>query len=1001
MYLSKNHSNLLKILLLGVIFCCQIFAQPFGKEIFPFTENNIALTQFTQMELSENSIFGIGYYFNSQGEKILSSSFLAVFRLNDDFEYEKHWHYSLPNNAAGDFTDFILSDFDNDGQSEVLVTATNYNKQKPFHSLLLFEQGKGGLILMDHLKNQSDLKGLKLSKILSLGQHNNKTNFLLLDNSDQQKIIKMTLRKEILTFQNIWQQKQEEFFVSQLLKKNETPFLLGANSDQLSLINLTTLDEQKIFEPSGNVWDINNTAVGDFNGDSKEEIIIGLMNGGINMLKEESDSVQAVSLLNPSVKFDKIFVLDMDYDGKDDLILVGSKGNYVKKYSYNMSADKIWQSTVITTTEMEGIHIMDIDLAEGSSDLYFSYLYPDFSYHGIFQVTNNFEETSPFHQFNREDQQHRVLNPMAKIDSLLAITKFINGRTEAITRPATDDIQVVGKKPDTKSPDFTILPGDFFSRSVDLYAVDREKINYTLNAPAGFRFDLASRKFLWQPDKSQLGYHHIEANFYWDDVKIKKEFSIYVNDKIKITNKLSPTNIIQQGEIFTYKISTDDQNSDSHVRYTMSMFPDGAIINSAGLLKWNPNKSQSDWYDFKLSVSDGFSTDHLSFSLFVNHPVKIVPSQQININTSEQLNYPIKLYDKNNGFYLSQYKRSPKITNYKQSGIYESLILSSGTKKILPNKIRQLRTIQRPDFSIETVLFENNKLILFFTWENKKPSFSKVFSTFFTFINESIPNHTSFVEPQFYQYNIKRAPENAYITKSGILKWNPGMEALGLHHIAFTISDGYYSDEYSLPVFVNSMPEILSQPPKYAKANKKYQYKITVSDQNPEQTITYFLDQSPPNATLSSTGLLEWVARKNSAKFSIGVTDQIDTTYQQFTIKINQKPQIQARKKIVTKINKYLEYKITAKDPEGDPIHFKAMNIPETANFDTQKGTLVWKPTKEDLGEHHIKIKVIDRQGNFSYKEFAIIVTKSTLKWKLLAVLSGIFGIGTLIYLFL
>lgn len=325
----------------------------------------------------------------------------------------------------------------------------------------------------------------------------------------------------------------------------------------------------------------------------------------------------------------------------------------------------------------------------------------------------------------------------------------------------------------------------------------------------------------------------------------------------------------------------------------------------------------------------------------------------------------------------------------------------------MPDIIEKLRAqntiIQKDNFKIEEVNFEQNKLILMFTFTTgKKPEFSDVFTGFFEYINLSVPNHTSYISVPFYKYTLKSAPDGAYITRDGYIKWKPDISHLGYNTILFTVSDDYYSDEGKLSTYVNDVPKITSQPQKYANINEVYTYNILVEDQNKSDQIKFELVESTPDVNLDENGLLEWKVTSADEKdnyFKILISDSRDTVFHNFHVQINQKPIIQSDQNIAIKSGRLFEYSIQAYDPEGSSLHYTAVSIPESANFDHTKGILFWRPEKNSIGIHTIIIEVSDEEGNASIVEFQLQVVPSKITLKTLSILSGAIGLGTILLL--
>jgi len=975
----------------------------FSKEIIPFKGTRYSLIKFENFDSKSETIIGIGFYFDDKGEKIEGSSFLGLFQLNESLEYENIWEWYIPKDYIGDFTDFCRFDIDDDGIKEIIITAKMSDPNNTISPLFIFRMEKDHLV---HISPFDESKMILLSHLKMISP--SKKDLILLHEDERTEVLQLTINSDQIQLDTLWiQQHPEKYFHSKLITFNNEKMLVRVNHDILFITKIYSSENKKneeiFFEPNGNVWDIENLVVGDFNGDKKEELIIGLYNGGINMISGFDGPV--TEIFSPSLQFDRIFSADIDNDGKDNLLVSDENGELIKHFFYDNMDDTFWNSGIVTETELQGIKILDFSQIKNST-YNFSYLYPEFAHHGILRITSNMNK-KPIEQQAITIEYSNYEHNFDEIDNLLETLSNIDGKSENLITPKINEpiIRNLGVNPHQQS-DYIIVPGELFQQKVDLYSVSSEDLNYAINAPEGFRFNLVNRQFEWIPETTQLGFHTINAKFYWADVEITKAFSIYVNDKITILNKLPDRNIIQAGETFQYQIHFQDHNIEGFKQITMLKYPQGASIDQKGIITWRSYESQKDWNDFEINVSDGYSNDNLIFSIFVNHPLTILECSEQTASLGEQFNCKIRIMDRNKGFFLNQYKKPPIIEDWKKTGIYETLILTNETKTDLPMIVEELTNnkmiIKSEEFQITEINYENNKLVMVYTYENGiPPGFSEVLSSLFNFINYEIPNHTSFTSPQFFKYNLRLGPENLFITKNGIIKWNPTESVLGKNLVSFTASDGYYSDEYTMKIFVNDVPKITSKPVKYVNLGETFSYQMETEDKNQEDRIQYYIVKSPNGATITNGGILKWDVSETSSKdeyhFEIGVSDSRDTTFQKFILQINQSPIVKSKNKITTQINKTLSQNIGAIDPEGNELFYNLVESPEGVKL--QDGTLIWRPDNNNIGKNNIKIEVVDSEGNSSIANMEIIVVKNKFDLKTLGLIVGSAIVTSLIFI--
>ena len=1008
MFVNERIHIKLKSLLFFVIISCILYSQNYQKEILPLKQNKIGVVKFSFELFEKDTLFGIFHEFNARGEKIPGTSFLALSCENADLEYEILWRYDLPQKEAGDFTDFTFANIDSDQNKEIIITSSS---KSPLLQPILFFELKGNQLHQENIILPPNLSEMGTLSFIQKSYDNQNAFYLLSDNFENDVFL-LHFIKDKIDLQKIWHYNSDQiYFESLLLSNKSNNFLIRANSDKLQLLRLnsdsTKIRFQEISELNGNIWDIQNIDWADFNGDGEFELVIGRMNGGINLISALDDSSTTTEIFSSAFQYDRFFIFDIDRDKKEDLLIVDSDGRGVKSYSYGPQYETFWSSQLLINTDMTGIKFLNKSIK--SDQIYFSYLFPEFMHHGIIKIFSDFQTITDIHPADEEENAHYD-NIFSELDSTIATFSNIHGKPIKIQTPQRHEIIEI--KSNRKLPpkaDFILEPGQKFVQKVNLYSVSSENLNYTINAPEGMRFNLVDHSFIWQPSLSHLGLHKIDAVFFWDDVEVKKEFTIYINDPIEIINKLPSRNIIQAGEIFQYQLDIKDRNSENIVNYKMTEYPDGATINSEGLILWKPETHQKDWYDFKLTVSDGFSDDHLNFSIFVNHPLKIWDTKPINLTLGKNLNYKIKFDDNNAGYFLNQYNMPPKVENWEKSGVYETVILTNETKQKLPQIIKELNSdntiIKGENFEIKEVFFEQNKLIMLFTFNGSDaPKFAEIFAKLFDYINIPIPNHTSYIATQFYKYTLKNSPEGTYITNDGIIKWKPELINLGKNEISFTVSDDYYSDEGKLEIFVNDLPKVVSTPTKYANINEEYTYQIQVEDRNKSEDFHFKLLESPENSTLSQTGKLQWLVDEDDEidnYFKILVSDGRDTITHGFNVQINQKPSISSPQKVIAKTGRLFEYQVKATDPEEGNLYYRPVEIPNSANFDSNKGLLFWKPGQNMVGNYNIVVEVKDEEGNVAYDKFLLQVQQSKINFKTFSILTVSAGLATLLVLVL
>ena len=67
-------------------------------------------------------------------------------------------------------------------------------------------------------------------------------------------------------------------------------------------------------------------------------------------------------------------------------------------------------------------------------------------------------------------------------------------------------------------------------------------------------------------------------------------------------------------------------------------------------------------------------------------------------------------------------------------------------------------------------------------------------------------------------------------------------------------------------------------------------------------------------------------------------------------------------------------YRVTAIDPDGDPLTYRLDTSPQGMTIDSSTGVVRWEPPKEVIGKQETRVKVIvdDGDGGIAYQEFSL-----------------------------
>jgi|694.fasta_scaffold16546_2 RHS repeat-associated protein len=164
--------------------------------------------------------------------------------------------------------------------------------------------------------------------------------------------------------------------------------------------------------------------------------------------------------------------------------------------------------------------------------------------------------------------------------------------------------------------------------------------------------------------------------------------------------------------------------------------------------------------------------------------------------------------------------------------------------------------------------------------------------------------------------------------------------------------------------------------------NNDYFYLAQAIDPD-NDLLTYSIIESPTGATINSqTGKIHWKPNQSGDyTFKIAVDDgRGGYSIQEYIVKVqlgtaNTAPSIASLAPINAFVDRPYNYLVTASDTEGDTLSFYLQEAPEGLSIDINSGKITWTPNNLQIGEHLVKVRVLDRRGAEAIQSFLINVT--------------------------
>ena len=240
------------------------------------------------------------------------------------------------------------------------------------------------------------------------------------------------------------------------------------------------------------------------------------------------------------------------------------------------------------------------------------------------------------------------------------------------------------------------------------------------------------------------------------------------------------------------------------------------------------------------------------------------------------------------------------------------------------------------------------------------------------------------------EFRLEQGPAGMTIDPvSGVVNWLPALGDVGNANVLIVVTDGHGSEAtqtFGLQVVAdaaNVPPTITSAPGEIIKSGLIYRYRVQANDPNADP-LTFQLDVAPAGMTIDGEGLIAWrptVTELGLHPVRLRVEDGrggIDT--QDFTLQVNsltsiQAPTIVSNPPFTATVDEPYRYDVQATAPNGSTLLFDLSTAPTGMSIDPWLGTIVWRPTAEQIGPRGVVVQVFDVLGSSTSQHFAVQVS--------------------------
>ena len=221
-------------------------------------------------------------------------------------------------------------------------------------------------------------------------------------------------------------------------------------------------------------------------------------------------------------------------------------------------------------------------------------------------------------------------------------------------------------------------------------------------------------------------------------------------------------------------------------------------------------------------------------------------------------------------------------------------------------------------------------------------------------------------EDQLLFWKLLDGPENMILDKDK-LYWNAINTDFNPYSIELT--DTLDADIFYGEIYVNDIPVFTSIPQEYVSLGQIYKYNIKVVDKNiyninkGKNVIDLFLKYSPKGMTLIDKKIT-WEPNETQlgAHFiEIESFDGIASTNQEFTVFVNDIPQIISIDSLKIEIGNTLHHFIKAQDSNiASKLTYGIQSELKDLTISSKTGEIIWPPAIDDIGYHTITASVSD-----------------------------------------
>jgi len=517
---------------------------------------------------------------------------------------------------------------------------------------------------------------------------------------------------------------------------------------------------------------------------------------------------------------------------------------------------------------------------------------------------------------------------------------------------------------------------------------DSPVLEYSLtSAPPGMTIDKDSGLIQWTPDSVGTNFTVTVQAIDPDGNVGTQTFTIRVTTEANRAPSFTatPTVYIAYPNTYTYTASATDPDGDTML-WSLLQSPAGMTITETnGRITWRPGFTTEGTFTVKVQVIDqrgGIVTQTFDVRVpsSTNKPPQITSTPTARVTAGQTYTYNVTATDPDGEPVTLALNKSPATMIFKDGQVrWETTAADIGAHEVELEASDPRGGYATQTWTLEVVPASSNRAPVISTTPGIVGTAGK---TYTYQVSASDPDGDTMT------YSLETAPAEMIISGTGKVEWAIPEGTAGSFNVEIKVSDdkgAYTLQTYSIGVggTGNQPPRITSQPTSTATAGRTYTYQISAIDPDGD-SLTYKLNQSPAEMTISAMGKIEWA-------IPAGASGQFDTelevtdgrggyAYQSYTIGVgeegNRPPRITSTPTVTGTIGGIYVYQIVANDPDGDPLTYALLDFPAGMTISAD-GKIEWTIPTNLVGNVNVEIEVSDGKGGVVQQGFIISVAGS------------------------